>query len=275
MRSGAVARKSVRPIEGYLLEKTHRLFGPVPRLAGAVAPEVIHQMRVNSRRLRVGLRFFQRLFPAAELRQVLRQLRRTTRALGAVRTLDVNAQCIRRAGGAGGAMLAARWQADRAEALAAARELLGMLRASQFPARVETMIRAARWPGEGQLRQAAAEQLRELRQELKKRYRQYRREQSSHRFHQFRIAVKHYRYGLEAAAAAGLGGHLRSRIRAVEELQDLMGAVHDFEVARAYVRSVRGPAAMIDWLDTEQEKRYELFKAFLKKERLWMKKVKQ
>jgi CHAD domain-containing protein len=46
-------------------------------------------MRVSLRRLRVGLKFFSSLFPAGELKQVQRQLRRITRHLGELREFDV------------------------------------------------------------------------------------------------------------------------------------------------------------------------------------------
>ena len=83
-------------IEAYLLEKTRRLFVAAPDLNDA---ENVHRMRVASRRLRVGLEFFAVCFEAHELKQAQQQLRRLTRTLGAVRSLDVNLDLLRKAGG--------------------------------------------------------------------------------------------------------------------------------------------------------------------------------
>ncbi len=287
MRSNQSSTEIVRRIEAELLEKLHRLFGPATRLARSPDVEVIHQMRVNSRRLRVGLRFFASLFPPDELRQVLRHLRRVTRVLGAVRTLDVNAQYLRRAarhlgreGARGRAAVADQLRTDRVQELVAVRELFAMLLTSRFPARVEAMIRGARAPSEQRLRQAASGQLRQLRQAVKKRLRQYERQPSSRHFHRLRIAVKHYRYGLTTAAAVGWGERLRPRIRAVEELQDVMGAVHDAEVAAAYVAAVVREktlaielAPMLDWLQFFEQKRLRQFGKIVGESRSWLKKA--
>jgi CHAD domain-containing protein len=274
------ATSAGQQVEQYLLEKAARLF----RAAAGLDVGDIHQLRVNSRRLRVGLWFFADLFPAPELRQIRRHLRRVTQALGEVRTLDVNAQWVRQAARKAGtnrptmSAVLRQLTADRAHRLREWRELAAMLDQSQFPARVEMMIRQVRPVDDRRLVAAANTQLGQLRQVMKKRYRQFREENTDRRFHQFRIAAKRYRYGLETAQAA-FGSRVQPRIRSVEELQDLMGAVHDAEVARAYVRAVAtkvvasGTAEMIDWLRAEEEKRYESFRAFVKEKRPWLKKV--
>lgn len=56
----------------------------------------LHDMRVGSRRLRAALSVFARVFPASELQPVARQVRDVTRALGAVRDLDVQIDHLRR-----------------------------------------------------------------------------------------------------------------------------------------------------------------------------------
>lgn len=56
----------------------------------------LHDMRVGSRRLRAALSVFAKVFPAAEFKTVERQVRDVTRALGAVRDLDVQIEHLRR-----------------------------------------------------------------------------------------------------------------------------------------------------------------------------------
>lgn len=276
--------RPVHRVEEYLLEKSQRLFSPVAQFHRSPDVEVVHRLRVNSRRLRVGLRFFGELFPASERRQACRQLRRVTRALGEVRTLDVTAQWIRRAARKSGTdpavttALLRRLAADRGDRLRAARELFAVLEQSQFPARVETMIRQARPLSERQWAALARAQLAGLRRAVQRRHRQFCAERTGRCFHRLRIAVKRYRYGLEAAPAAA-GHRVGSRRRAVEALQDAMGGCHDAEVTRAYVREmadkkmIAGVAEMVDWLRAEREKRYESFQTLMKENRIWMKKV--
>src|SRR5271169_6735637 len=82
-------------VEDYLLEKLRLVFDTMRRLGTNGDAESLHRVRVASRRLRVGLRFFSSLFSASELKQVQRDLGRLTRVLGEVRTLDVNARLLR------------------------------------------------------------------------------------------------------------------------------------------------------------------------------------
>jgi CHAD domain-containing protein len=56
--------------------------------------EALHDMRVGSRRLRAALSVFGKIFPAAELRELDRRVKRVTDALGAVRDLDVQIESL-------------------------------------------------------------------------------------------------------------------------------------------------------------------------------------
>src|SRR5205814_10418583 len=82
-------------VEESLLGKVADVFVPATKLGRDGAAEAIHKMRVASRWLRVGLKFFADVFPANELRQVRRHVRRITRALGGIRALDVNLRLLR------------------------------------------------------------------------------------------------------------------------------------------------------------------------------------
>lgn len=215
-------------IEAHLLEKLASLFATT----GTLDADSLHQMRVATRRLRVGLRFFAPLYPAGELKQVQRQLRRLTGALGEVRTLDVNLHLLRKAARrlpAPQRKLAAGWLAARREHLEAVRELRRTLQTSHFQARIRQLILKPRPLDDKRLLKEATATLNQLRRDLRRRYRKYRGEETLEDFHKLRLAAKRYRYALEICATV-FAAAATPRIRAVETLQDRTGACHDLAV---------------------------------------------
>ena len=279
-------------VEAYLLEKAAKLFDALRRMQHNSNANELHRLRVSSRRLRVGLRFFAPLFDAAELRQVQRQLRRVTRGLGEIRALDVNRQLVRRlahdlppAAGAVRTALEQRLRTDRAARAAELQELIQMLAASRFEQRLRALITRARYLDNARVRNGAAAELNNLRQTLKRRHRQFTRHGGGRFFHKLRIAVKQYRYGLETAEAV-FAVPVRDAIRSMENLQDLMGDYHDLEVLLEYLKQQETKLApgekslavsfgtMVKFLKQEHTRHRETVGEFLDHERLWLKKVK-
>jgi CHAD domain-containing protein len=274
-------------MENHLLAKSAALFVGLEHCAKLPDVESLHRLRVTSRRLRVGLRMFADLFPDTERRQCCRQLRRLTRTLGAVRTLDVNLRELRRARRhlqpetQEAQVRAARMLlAEREAALKEVRELSGLLRKSGLSARLERMIRFTqrRWRTK-QLLNVMRQDVARLRDTALRRERDWEKKQGRRAFHRLRIAVKKYRYGLEMAEGV-FGASVKSRLEAVEQLQDLMGACHDVEVllewftSAKWDKSLAKPVGWIaSWLEEEREARRQEAVRFLKKERIWMKKV--
>lgn len=262
-------------IESHLLEKTRRLFEPVDD----ADVEVIHRMRVASRRLRVGLRCFASLFPENELTQIQRQLRRTTRALSAIRTLDVNAQLLRRAPASPARTTLIRsLLAERVALAGKLRDWMGTLRTSHIDLRVQALVMKARERDPKRLLKDANEQVEDLREALRKRYRKFRDKRGRQAFHKMRIAAKRYRYALESSEAI-FPVKVGARIRAVERLQDLMGACHDLEVLLEHLRQAdktlaRDVGGMIEFFQQHYDRQFGEFKAYLREDRLWLKKVK-
>ena len=288
MVAGHGVRPGPRRVEAYLLEKLQGLFPP----AGADhEAEAVHRMRVNSRRLRVGLRFFSAPFDPRELKLAQRQLRRITRELGEIRALDINLQLLRRAAShwppatePTQALLEQALLVERRVRLADLRKLGQTLNRDHFEQHLRRLITRSQPPDPAGLRKDCTGQLRELRRALRRRARQFRRRGTSRSFHKFRIAVKHYRYGLEASRAV-LDVRVDDRIRTVESLQDLMGDCHDVEVLVRHLRGVGERLGatdkvladhvrlMVRHFQREHDKRFARFERFLEEERSWSKKV--
>lgn len=279
-------------IETYLQEKSRLLFGPADEVGSNGNAEALHQMRVASRRVRVGLKFFNALFPEGELRQVQRQLRRVTRTLGDIRTQDVNIQLLRKAvrrlpatHQPAGELLLHTALAERAARQTDLHELMRLFALSKFAARVRALITfRARHRDANRLLAESNEQLRELRRAMRRRHKQFLRKHSSLSFHKFRIAAKRYRYALEACQAV-FRIDVQDRIRSVEMLQDRMGEAHDVELLIDYLRQSRGRAdkqdkklaacveRLINSFTCEYQKRFAMFEDYLEEKRPWMKKV--
>lgn len=274
--------KLIARIEAHLLEKLATVVAP------AVLPDVtgIHQMRVGSRRLRVALRCFACLFPETELRQVQRQLRRTTRTLGKLRTIDVNLRQLRRAAqqlpahsAAVQRKLTGEWIAERTRQATELRDLLQTFATSHFAERIRALVLKPRAVSERQLLLATREFIAKRRRAARRRYKQ------GTDYHKLRIAVKRYRYAMETAAAV-FRLEPAERVRAVEAVQDLLGDWHDREVMVEALRNCRrrwrkdeNPlAARLDgvlaFFETEQEAALARCEKFLQKDRIWLKKVK-
>ncbi|WP_028310341.1 CYTH and CHAD domain-containing protein [Derxia gummosa] len=211
--------------------------------------ELVHQARVALRRLRVALRHARPLLPRreAELRAPLREL---GRRLGRTRDLDVlTGQTLPRLDGKIGApstaarddaysdadlraALDARLAADRAQALDELREALAS------PAFARTMLQleglALRLAAK---RGAAADRL--ARRELKAARDAARSTvaaldgDDAEARHQFRIAVKRYRYALDMYGALFDADAVQAQRKALSHLQDVLGEMNDDAVAIA------------------------------------------
>ncbi|HUK82914.1 MAG TPA: CHAD domain-containing protein [Verrucomicrobiae bacterium] len=278
-----------RRIEEYLLDKTHRLFEPLRTLGSDGNAESLHKMRVSSRRLRVGLRFFSSLFPAGELKQVQRQLRRITRRLGELREFDVDVQLLRKlrrrlppVARFAGVALEHSLLVERARCLSELDQLMKALDISKFDLRVHALIETHRRVLDAKrLLKESSRQLDDLRRAVRKRHRQFLKRRTNAAFHKLRIATKQYRYALEASQAV-FQMKVRSRVRALETLQDLTGGVHDVEVlldtiqrrARDNKTLAKSARLMVEILQDDRSERFAAFERFVSTKPVWTKKIK-
>ena len=264
-------------IAAHLQDKLATLFVPA-RAAATGNADALHRMRVATRRLRVGLQFFAVLFPDNELRQVQRQLRRTTRILGKIRTIDTNHRLLRKARPeAIRRKLTDELSVERRQHLVELRELVQTFATSQFEARIQALLANPRPLAGKLLVKEANAALGELRHNVQRRVRK------CAAFHKLRIALKHYRYALETSAAV-FQVDVTARLRAVKELQDGLGASHDLEVILEFLNDCRRRweknalagklADVIKFFQYEHEQALDELRKLLRGNRGWLKKVK-
>ena len=269
-------------IEAHLQDKLARVFAPA-RAAATGNADALHQMRVATRRLRVGLWYFAALFPAAELRQVQRQLRRTTRLLGEIRTSDVNLQLLRKTKPVAlRRQLTGELNQVRRHQLAELRELVQTFATSRFAARIQTLLDQPRSLTGNRLAAEANAALGELRHAVRRRLRKCRTNAAA--FHKLRIALKRYRYALETSAAA-FRSNAAPRLRTAKRWQDGLGAYRDLEVLleflTGYRRRIKRKNVLASQLNdvlasfqNEHEQALAELRKLLRTKRGWLKKVK-
>jgi CHAD domain-containing protein len=208
-------------------------------------PALVHQARVATRRLRAALPLVAR---GHRGRRLERDARRLTRALGAVRELDVALEMLE--------ALAASAQAPRG-ALARLRQLVREERQRMFlemcrqvgRVNVDKLRRRASAAGKRATRRSDPQRITDA--QLRAARRAVRLRQAIEdaagiylpdRLHEVRVAVKKLRYAMEVWQDLS-GSKVTARIRTLKEAQDLLGRMHDHEVLIARVRGVQGSKA--------------------------------
>lgn len=280
-------------IEAHLQDKMRAMFAPARAAATGKDADALHAMRVATRRLRISFRYFAALFPASELRQVQRQLRRTTRILGEIRSLDVNLQLLHQAAKHLPADTAAVQRKLTGELLAARQqhvhdlhELLQTFTTSHFEARIHTLTLKPRAVDNqrvlGEAQDLILKFLRQLRRQFKKCRHN---DQYGPALHKLRITAKRYRYTLETSLAVFKISAM-SQIKGIKKLQNYLGACHDQEVLLEFLQSCRrqwkkadNPLAgrlsnVLAFFQGEHEVAFADVKNFLSEDQDWHKKVK-
>ena len=207
--------------------------------------EALHDMRVATRRMRAALKIFESYFEEDALRLFARNLRRTGRALGQVRDLDVLLDKLQRYAAslpeterAGLERLRLAWEVQRDAARGAMLAFLESNRYRQFKRDFETFLTT---PDAGARPLARNEPLRVLvchvvastvwlDFESIRAYEWVLDRASLEMLHQLRIEIKGLRYLLEFLREV-LGREAESVITELVQTQDLLGDLHDADVA--------------------------------------------
>ena len=211
-------------------------------------PDLLHQARVATRRLRERLPL---VLPGSPGRKLVRKVRRLSRALGPARELDVALQMLEELSGAGDVPPAA---------VAKLRQLLGQERQRLYAdmstevdrvdvdklrrravaaARKAHRGRASRDPKRlAAARERAARRAQRLRAAIDNAAGLY----LPDRLHEVRIAVKKLRYALELVRELS-GSRAVARIATLKQAQDLLGRMHDLEVLIGRVRAMQGSSS--------------------------------
>jgi CHAD domain-containing protein len=225
-----------------------RLFDREAGLRKDEDPEVLHQARVATRRLRSVWRVFGDGFTRRARRRHVRELRRVGRRLGAVRDLDVLLDGLdayiatqRPVEQEALAPLRDAWQRRRATAHAALIELLDGPAYRRFAqdhlALVQdegAAVRTTPATHPTRVRDTAASRI-WLTYETVRAYDGALRWADVATLHAMRIAVKRLRYALEAFREV-LGPEAAGLIARTVTLQDALGALHDADVAASMAR---------------------------------------
>lgn len=216
----------------------------------------IHQARVASRRLREAVPVIGISAGEPMCRQVARDLRRITRALGGVREMDVALAVLDETLAAGPEM-AEGIAATRAGAQEErARHLPIMRRALRHAAVAETVgavrgLGASIQPDDQEWRRVLSARIRQRAGGLHASIEAAGVLYDSHALHAVRIAAKKCRYTLELAGDLQAAPVARPLAR-LRRLQESLGRLHDLDVLIALARgaAARGPRSVTDSAST-------------------------
>jgi CHAD domain-containing protein len=216
---------------------------------GALAsedPEFLHQLRVNSRRLRSALRAFRPILPSKDAKRLRRSLRKLAPALGRARDWDV---LVGRLGANAKQHQAARRAARDAIQSEAIAKMLRRARALHAEESRES------------LEQFGAAALSRMHRKLMKAARGIDWSDAAER-HAARIRVKRLRYGCDFFAPAYPAARATPYIAALKELQRILGELNDIAVARRLVAACADESALLRSLELA-------WKGFARRQPFW------
>ncbi len=218
-------------------------------------PESVHRYRVATRRLRSDLQTFSRVLDHTRTAAVRDELRWLGAAVGPVRDLDVlgarleaNARELSDRDQPAASALQARVAATRADAR---RQLLEVLRSERYDGALVALIEfASAPPVAADSTHVASEPAVDLARRLvSHRWKQLAAavleagdEPSDLQLHQIRIAAKRCRYAAEAVAPV-IGRPALRFAAGIEEVQTVLGDLHDTVVAEAWLRDAASDLA--------------------------------
>lgn len=189
-------------------------------------PEFLHQLRVGLRRLRSALRAFRTILPRKEARRLRRALRKLSPELGPARDWDVVREKLAAARVAPGVL--ARTEKRRSQARQAARRAVRSKAFAQLIAQGRALVAQA---SPKTLAEFGATALARAHGKLVKEARDVEWSNPARR-HAVRIRVKRLRYSCEFFAGAFPAKRAAPYLRALKELQTILGELNDIAVGR-------------------------------------------
>jgi CHAD domain-containing protein len=215
-----------------------------PKALVSDKPEVVHDLRVASRRLQQTLRLLLPNAKSSANKKLLRLLRRVRRAFGSCRNLDVSIHLIEsKLAATTTASLRSAWDAvrlwleeQRAAEIERGRAELKRHDLTDFISRTQArMENIDEEPQTGALAERARDAFGEWREALTA----AKEEPQNERIHALRIAGKRLRYQLEAIAELG-DLSVKQLLDGLKALQDDLGSWHDRSVVRDLVAEFIG-----------------------------------
>jgi CHAD domain-containing protein len=213
-----------------------------PRILVSDAPDTIHDLRVASRRLQQTLPLILAKPKSSTNRKLLRLLRKTRRAFGPCRNLDVSIALVEKRRGAAVSLRRA-WSAlqqwleqQRAEAMVHARSELKRHDLIDFISRVQTRFDDIhKQPQAAPLLHRAAEALTAWTEALAA----AKTDPELKRIHSLRVAGKRLRYRLESLVELG-DPSVKPLVQGLKTLQDDLGDWHDRQVLQQHIAAFVG-----------------------------------
>jgi CHAD domain-containing protein len=204
----------------------------------------VHQARVASRRLREAVPVLAAGLKASKAGKARRKIRRLTRALGAVRELDVTLRLLDELARSKDVPRAAV-EDVRAHVIAERDRRRGVMfkrlervDVDKLSRRLASVAEALDHARDDGWRDALAARLVKRARRLSEAADRAGQMYVPERLHQVRIAAKKLRYGLEIAADIGIPS-AGPRVRTIKRVQDMLGVLHDLQVLVLHVAAVQ------------------------------------
>jgi CHAD domain-containing protein len=224
-----------------ILEKRlRRIVSLLPAVLDVGAPENVHDLRVATRRLQQTLDALYRKPRPKRVRSVRRVLRRSRKALGEWRNLDVVLEAVRRRqkrarGGSrrGWGVVADALRELREAEITTSRERLRSLAPEEMTASLGKLVASLPEPSAPGLAKA----IRGAWDDWRERLEVAGASGAVGDLHAFRVATKRLRYRIEAASDLGETGFV-TILRLLKKLQTAVGDWHDRQVLHAMTEAV-------------------------------------
>jgi CHAD domain-containing protein len=215
----------------------------------------VHQARVASRRLREAVPVFATDVKGGKSAKARKKIRRVTRALGAIRELDVTVALLDELAAQDGVPRVAL-EDVRAHVLEEQERRRSVMLKRLGRVKVDKLERRLAALGEALEETATEEWRRSLAARLLKRAKLLRSAvdeagqlYEAERLHAVRIAAKKLRYAAEVAADAGVKTAARP-VRTIKHVQDTLGRLHDLQVLQTHIATVQAMPRRSQTTDT-------------------------
>ncbi|HOJ32881.1 MAG TPA: CHAD domain-containing protein [Candidatus Hydrogenedentes bacterium] len=236
--------RAMRTKAAHVVRKHMRALFRTVRAASQQDMDGIHDLRVASRRTRVALRELRRAFPKSTYRMVYDPMREITRQLGKARELDVSISLMvqRRNSLKGSARAAANLTLRHMRGLRRAASkgvttACGILTDQRIRTLLKQLVRDAK-PGNRCLVERAIRSITRQREKLCLAYRAWLGHRGETELHNIRIRLKKLRYTCELYEEL-FGKALKTYVRSLKKLQEVLGRWNDCRVLRDYVADAR------------------------------------
>jgi CHAD domain-containing protein len=216
----------------------------------------VHQARVATRRLREAVPVLSKGLKHSKAKKAGRKIRRLTRALGAVRELDVTLHLLADMARAGELPrtaiedVRAHVVAERDRRRTVMLERMEHVNVEKLGRRLISVAEALEASADEGWRSGLGKRLLKRARRLNAAVDEAGHMYVPERLHAVRIAAKKLRYGLELAADSGTAV-AAPHVRTIKRAQDLLGRLHDLQILQTHIAAVQaGPAASRPGMDS-------------------------